>query len=109
MTMRVERDEETGLCVVYDAQTGAVLHHPHEPERLAGASADGSGDAPQPPPLRGRGSGLDAWRDYAAGQGLSVGDDVTRDELVAQLRATGAIPTGDEPGDDDDEPGGGRR
>lgn len=35
------------------------------------------------PPRAGRGSGLDAWRDYAEKLGLLVDENATRDDIVA--------------------------
>jgi hypothetical protein len=41
--------------------------------------------AAQPPPRSGRGSGRDAWVDFAAVQGVGVDDDASRDEIIADL------------------------
>lgn len=99
--MRVERDDETGLCVVYSDYTGEVLHRPGEEAPATPAEPDG----PEPPPRSGRGSGEARWREYAAGKGLSVPEGVGRDEIVA-LAETAGLPIG-APGEGDDDEGDG--
>lgn len=42
--------------------------------------ADGS---PVEPPRSGRGSGVDAWREFATAVGLELDGDATRDEIIA--------------------------
>lgn len=59
----------------------------------------GGGDAPAPgtgsareqddlPPRAGRGSGRDAWATAAARRGLTVTDDMTRDQIIELLEGT---------------------
>jgi hypothetical protein len=58
-------------------------------------------DVITPPPLTGRGSGVATWRTYAARSTdtpLEQWADLTRDEIVAKLRAEG-VATDDERGD----------
>lgn len=43
---------------------------------LDGTPSDGE------PPRAGKGSGRDAWAAYAAGLGVDVDDDATRDEII---------------------------
>lgn len=42
--------------------------------------------APEEPPLGGPGSGRDAWAAYADKLGLTVTDDMTRDDIVVLTR-----------------------
>lgn len=43
-----------------------------------------SGDAQSPePPRSGKGSGVEAWREYATSLGVEVADDATRDDIIA--------------------------
>lgn len=49
----------------------------------------GGGDSDGPPPKSGRGSGVGAWSDYAAEQGVTVDDDATRDDIIEALEAAG--------------------
>lgn len=55
----------------------------HPPVINGGASAGG------PPPQSGRGSGIDAWRDYALDQEIDVQEDWTREQIIAELEAAG--------------------
>jgi hypothetical protein len=47
----------------------------------------GSGDGSEAPPRTGRGSGADAWREYATGLGIEVPEDAGRDDIVALVEA----------------------
>ncbi len=40
--------------------------------------------APSPPPLSGKGSGRQAWADYAAGLGVDVGND-SKPKIIAKV------------------------
>lgn len=42
---------------------------------------EGSGE----PPRSGKGSGADAWRTYAESMGVTVDEDMSRDDIIAQL------------------------
>lgn len=53
----------------------------------------GSSNADGPPPQSGKGSGVEAWRNYAADNEVVVGEDATREEIIAELDAAG-VPTG---------------
>lgn len=44
---------------------------------------------PTPPPRKGKGSSIEAWRAYAAEVGYESDDDATRDEIIATLEADG--------------------
>lgn len=44
------------------------------------------------PARAGRGSSRDAWAAYAAREGVAVGDDDTREDIIAALDAAG-VPT----------------
>ena len=48
----------------------------------------GAGEAP---PRSGRGSGRDAWVAYAEANGLDVGEDHTREQIIADLEERGVI------------------
>jgi hypothetical protein len=39
------------------------------------------------PPRSGAGSGLEAWRAYAESLGIEIGEDATRDEIIAAVDA----------------------
>ncbi|MDN4174729.1 hypothetical protein QWY28_17340 [Nocardioides sp. SOB77] len=58
-----------------------------------GTSADQTEDETgAPPPRSGRGSGVDAWRAYAAAHDVDVDDDATREDVIDALDAAG-VPT----------------
>lgn len=44
------------------------------------------------PPKSGKGSGDEAWRSYAASNGVEVDDDAKRDQIIAALDEAG-VPT----------------
>lgn len=44
------------------------------------------------PPRSGKGSGLDAWTEYASTNGVQVKDDATRDDVIEAVKAAG-VPT----------------
>lgn len=44
-----------------------------------------SAEKPQEPPRSGRGSGVDAWREYADSLGVQYPQDATRDDIVALI------------------------
>lgn len=50
-----------------------------------------TGAAASEPPRSGKGSGRDAWAAYAASHGVEVGDDVSRDDIMAALSERGVI------------------
>lgn len=50
---------------------------------------DGAASSDGPPPRAGAGSGKDAWKDYAAANGVDVSDDATRDEIIAAVESAG--------------------
>lgn len=49
-------------------------------------------ETPAIPKKSGRGSGLEAWQEYATASGFEYEDDATRDDLIEALAAEG-IPT----------------
>lgn len=54
---------------------------------------DGEDEASDgPPPKSGRGSGLDAWKAYAAAHDVEVPDGVSKDDLITALESAG-VPT----------------
>lgn len=55
--------------------------------------ADGAESAspPPPPPRSGKGSGRDAWVYFAEANGVSVGEDDSREEIIATLEAQGIV------------------
>lgn len=87
------------LVPAYVKETGTKQHVPaHWIGRTFGGatfqhapgSAPPAEDAPDPdvePPRSGAGSGAQAWRDYAASQGVGVEQDATRDDIIAVLDA----------------------
>jgi hypothetical protein len=48
----------------------------------------GDGDEP---PRSGKGSGKDAWAEFAAEKGVDIGDAGTREDIIAVLVAAGVI------------------
>lgn len=65
-----------------------------------GDSNDADDDAPELesgegggiPPKSGRGSGAQAWADYAQANGVDVDEDASKDDIIAALEAAG-VPT----------------
>lgn len=53
------------------------------------ADAEGSGSGSDIPPKGGAGSGVDAWKAYAAKLDVEVADDASRDDVIAALEAAG--------------------
>lgn len=53
-------------------------------------SPAGAGDS-DAPPRSGRGSGVDAWRAYAARTDLDVADDASREDIIAAAEDAGLI------------------
>lgn len=47
--------------------------------------------APEIPPRAGRGSGRDVWADFAEANGVGVGEDDSREEIIATLEARGIV------------------
>jgi hypothetical protein len=63
------------------------------PSAWAEDPADG-GEAPNadaPPPRHGKGSGREAWSAFAAGHGVQVENDASRDDIIAALEAAGVV------------------
>jgi hypothetical protein len=58
-----------------------------EQSQAAAANEDGPGGEP---PRAGRGSGLEAWTDYAVGLGIDVPDDASRDDVIELVDAYNA-------------------
>ncbi|MGW0015521.1 hypothetical protein ACWDVX_37955 [Streptomyces tendae] len=56
-----------------------------------GTDDDAEPDAPKAPPRSGRGSGVDAWRAYAEGNGYDTDDEMSRDDVIALLEREGVI------------------
>lgn len=52
--------------------------------------SDTAGDGP--PPKSGRGSGVEAWKSYAATHDVDVPDDASKDDVIAALESAG-VPT----------------
>ncbi len=46
---------------------------------------------PDPPPRAGRGSSLDAWQRWAGLAGVTVEDDMNRDDIIAACELAGAL------------------
>lgn len=55
--------------------------------RLPNDAAVGGTD--DPPAKAGKGSGKEAWADYAEAHGVSVSDDASRDEIIAACESAG--------------------
>lgn len=90
------RDEEGRLH--FTSPDSALAKRMAEVERAKAA------EIPEPP-RGGSGSGVDAWRDYAALTGVEVDDDMNRDDIIAAVdlareEADAAEPSGQ--GDDRD-------
>jgi hypothetical protein len=57
-----------------------------EEDTAAGSSGEG-----EEPPRSGKGSGKDAWTEFAATKDVTVEDDETRDDIIAKLAALGHV------------------
>lgn len=73
------RDPRTGVVVKCSVQVAATLTK--RGFISAGEPAATAEPADGPPPMRGKGSGLDAWVAYADRLGIDV-DGLSRDEIV---------------------------
>jgi hypothetical protein len=54
------------------------------------ADRDRSG-AVEAPPRSGRGSGIDAWRQFAEQNGVDTDDEMSRDDVIAAVESAGVI------------------
>lgn len=54
----------------------------------AAASPAGNADAP---PRAGAGSGREAWAEFAAAHGVTVGDDLSRNEIIEACEQAGVV------------------
>lgn len=52
-------------------------------EKISNPAAWDTEGAEATPPRAGAGSGVEAWRRYAEGQGVDVPEDASRDEIIA--------------------------
>lgn len=98
-------DPETGRTVVLNRGTEVegrlltLITNPgvwEDPDAVAEFEAshledDESTDAVVEPPRAGKGSSRDAWALFAANHGVQVGDDDTRDDIIAALADAGVI------------------
>jgi hypothetical protein len=90
--------DDAGLPVTRD-QDGRVLSSPYAGDSPEPGTTDP--DAPKAPPLKGKGSDVGAWRKYATALDLAVNDGASKAELIAQLRSIGAVPPGDDAGEEE--------
>lgn len=73
--------EQTGPAnTAAPVQPGEVHEQPNPPAAPA---------AVEPPPRSGRGSGAPVWAKYASDHGVEVGEDDSRDDIIAALEAAG--------------------
>lgn len=49
--------------------------------------ADPPADVDEVPPASGKGSGIEAWQQYAQHKGIAYPEDATRDEIIAAVEA----------------------
>ena len=63
-----------------------------QPDDLTPGAGDTDPDPDGPPPKGGRGSGVEAWTEYASTHDVEVTDDMTRDDIIAALDAAD-VPT----------------
>jgi hypothetical protein len=60
-------------------------------------TAAGESSVPEPrsgePPRAGKGSGLGAWQQYAASAGVAYGAEMSRDDIIAAVDASSALPS----------------
>jgi hypothetical protein len=83
--------------VIEDPETGEPTYL--EPgtvpdEKFAGSLGDhlfvvDEPDVDGPPPQSGRGSGVEAWREYADANSVDFDEDANRDEIIAACTAAG--------------------
>ncbi|MFG2458152.1 hypothetical protein ACGFWE_13925 [Streptomyces sp. NPDC048523] len=55
-------------------------------------SPAGTGGDLEAPPRAGKGSGVEAWRDFAARKGVDVDQDASREQIIAACEAAGVVP-----------------
>ncbi|WP_405964843.1 hypothetical protein OG713_34910 [Streptomyces sp. NBC_00723] len=58
-----------------------------QPFPAAGASSAGTAE----PSRSGKGSGLEAWRSFAESQGVGVGSEMSRDDIIAACEQAGVL------------------
>lgn len=61
------------------------------PEDDDEAVAEPAPDLPEPPPRAGRGSSLAAWQAWADNAGVTVADDMTRDDIINACITAGVL------------------
>jgi hypothetical protein len=69
---------DAGAAELLEAPTDAAA----KAAARAAAKAEAATEADEPPPMGGPGSGREAWVAYAAGVGVEVTEDMTRDDIV---------------------------
>lgn len=78
------------------AAPAAVSPAGQEDASVAEPETDGRGKASlTPPPKGGAGSGTTAWAEYARANGVNVGDDDDRGDIIAALDAAGVLTDAD--------------
>lgn len=91
----LEKLAARGFLEEVDDAEEAEPEVPAQPEPPAPVSGDESPAAESEqlevaaPPKAGPGSSAEAWRVYAAGLGVDVADDASRDDVIAALEAAG--------------------
>jgi hypothetical protein len=74
-------DDVPAEQVETELRLGRVEEQPEPPDPAA--------DPTEPPPQRGRGSGLGAWTAYAHAWGVAVPAEWTRDKVIEELAGRG--------------------
>lgn len=80
-----EADSPEDLPPIVPTVPGGSEQPPADPT----GSADSEQLEASPPPKAGQGSSAEAWRTYAAGLGVEVADDASRDDVIAALESAG--------------------
>lgn len=57
----------------------------------AAAAPTPTGTGATPPPRSGKGSGVEAWREFADRKGVGTDDEMSRDDVIAACEAAGVI------------------
>lgn len=81
-----DKSEKSGKSKDKAATTEALATGSPEGETGAPATSDDASNGE--PPRAGAGSGLDAWKAFAAGQGIEVPDDAKREDIFALVDAS---------------------
>lgn len=79
-------DDQPSVIIVRDEEGRAHFTSPHSEIAKRAAAIEAAKAAKiTEPPRGGAGSGVDAWRDYAAKTGVDFDDTMSRDDIIAAV------------------------